>query len=325
MAEAVLNSPDPPTMLARRICVAIPTFRRPKLLDRLLTGIEALLIPAGIDVVVVVLDNDPAGSARTFVAARANGYRFPLAYEHVTEPGLTSVRNFALAYAAGRFVSLAMIDDDEAPQPQWLEELLRVQAATGADAVVGPVPHLMPADAPRWLRNGPFFDLPVYPDQAAMNDGYSGNCLLQTATIARLGIRFDPALNLAGGEDLLFFRQLLRGGARLVYAADAVAEELVGAERMTLSYLLRLNFRRGNTLALCDRLLEKGASVGPTRAAKAFARIVRGCFTVVPRFALGGHAGAVAALCDVAHGLGGLTGLFGHTYQAYGRVNDDRR
>jgi glycosyltransferase involved in cell wall biosynthesis len=322
MAEALLDA-RPEAVALQRVCIAIPTFRRPMLLDRLLTGIAALRVPADVTVEVVVLDNDAAESARALVTARSTGFRFPLAYEPVAEPGLSSVRNFTLSYAMGRCALLAMIDDDEAPQPQWLAELLRVQAATGADAVVGPVPHLLPREAPQWLRDGPFFDLPVYADQEAMTDGYSGNCLLRVAAIGRLGLRFDPALNFAGGEDLLFFRQLLRGGARLVYAANAVAEEAIGPERLTLAYHLRLNFRRGNTLALCDLRLNDGFFARASRAVKASARVVRGAVTVGPRAALRGKTGAVVGMCDVAHGLGGLTGLFGHTYQAYGRNDDD--
>ena len=272
---------------------------------------------------VVVVDNDPLESARALVAARTTAFRFPLAYEPVAEPGLSSVRNFALTYANGRCALLAMIDDDEAPQPQWLAELLRVQEATGADAVVGPVPHLLPSEAPRWLRDGPFFDLPVYADQEAMTDGYSGNCLLSVDAVARLGLRFDPALNFAGGEDLLFFRQLLRGGARLVYAANAVAEEAVGTERVTLSYLLRLNFRRGNTLALCDLRLPTWRLARTARAREGVrARRARPADRSLHGPLSRGKTGAVIGLCDVAHGFGGLTGLFGHTYQAYGRTID---
>jgi len=318
MREAVRDSAAA-ERTAARICIAIPTFRRPMLLDRLLSGISALEVPSGCAIDVVVIDNDSAQSAHALVAGRRARYRFPLAYEHAAEPGLSSVRNFALAYARDGFDFLAMIDDDEFPSPEWLRELLRVQAATSADAVVGPVPHIVPREAPQWLRDGQFFALPVYADQATMTDGYSGNCLLDVSSVARLGVRFDPAMNFAGGEDLLFFRQLLRGGAKLVYAAGAVAEESIGPERLTADYIIRLNYRRGNTLSLCDRRLGAGPRGGAVRAAKACARIARGCASIVPRAIANGRAGGVAALCDIAHGAGSIAGLFGHTYQAYDR------
>jgi succinoglycan biosynthesis protein ExoM len=307
-----------------RVCVAIPTYRRPELLERLLGGIARLAVPTDCVVEVLVMDNDPAQSTRAAVADRRKRFPFALSYAHVQEPGLSSVRNFALGRARG-FDFLAMIDDDEIPQPQWLVELLRVQEATRADGVIGPVPRLVPRDTSRWLRDGKFFDLPLYADGSFMKDGYSGNCLLRVSSIERLGIGFDPALNFAGGEDLMFFREWLGRGGKLAYAAHAVAEESVAANRLNALYILQLNFRRGNTLSLCDRRLDGRARTLAARVLKACARIARGGATLLPRALLRGRTGAVTALCDVAHGLGGLAGLFGHTYQAYDRPDRAER
>lgn len=303
---------------ARKVCVAVPTFQRPELLARVLRGIAALSIPDGVDPRVLVLDNNPAPSAYESVEKIGDGFPFELAYAHVAEPGLSSVRNFALMRARQGFDFLAMIDDDEMPHHLWLSELLRVQAETGADAVVGPVPRIVPPDAPRWLRQGGFFDLPVYPDRAFIRDGYSGNCLLHVASIESLGLSFDSAFNFAGGEDLLFFRQLLARGAKLAYARHAVAEEFVGAERLSTAYILKLNFRRGNTLSLCDRHLG-GRRVLATRAVKALGRIALGTARFLPGVLRRGRIGAVGASCDIALGLGALAGLFGYTYNAYRR------
>jgi succinoglycan biosynthesis protein ExoM len=306
-----------------RVLIAIPTFRRPVLLSRLLRGIGEIFTPHDCAVEVFVMDNDSAPSSRDLVERTAEGFPFPLSYAHVTEPGLSSVRNFGLQHARG-FDFLAMIDDDEVPQPQWLVELLDVQAATAADAVIGPVPRVLPDEAPRWLQGGRFFDSPVYPDRAFVRDGYSGNCLLRVHSIERLAMAFDRTLNFAGGEDLLFFRQLVGRGGRLAYAARAVAEESVGAERATAAYILKLNFRRGNTLSLCDRHLSKRAATIVSRAIKAALLIVRGSITLLPYSLVRGRTGSVTALCDVARGLGALGGMLGYTYEAYARPEHAR-
>ena len=304
----------------RRVCIAVPTFRRPASLEALLDGIAAIVAPEQCAVSVLVMDNDHEQSARATVSSRAERFPYALTYAHVAQPGLCAVRNFALDYAAeNAYDLLAMIDDDEVPEPQWLTELLRVSAATGADAVVGPVPQAIPPQAPGWVRSAPFFDLPVYTDGAPMGDGYSGNCLLRVRTVERLGIRFDPAFNFAGGEDLIFFRTLLRRGGTLRYAAKAIAEESLGAERLRVSYVLALNFRRGNTLALYDRRLDGRMHAPALRALKAGTRLLRGCGTLLPQALLRGKAGAVNALCDIAHGAGGFAGLCGHMHQAYRR------
>jgi succinoglycan biosynthesis protein ExoM len=302
-----------------RVCVAIPTFRRPEMLERLLDGIAKIIVPASAALEVLVIDNDILPSAHDRVACRRQCFPFKLSYAHVTEAGLCSVRNFALDRTRWEFDFVAMIDDDEVPQEQWLCELLRVQDWTQADVVIGPVPRLIPRDAPRWLRAGHFFDLPAYRDGEDMKDGYSGNCLLRVSSVERLGVRFDPSFNFAGGEDLFFFREMLRRGAKLAYAARAIAEESMSAERLTALYILQLNFRRGNTLSLCDRRLYGSVWTSAIRALKACGCITRGCATLIP-YALGrGRAGALTALCDVARGFGALVGLFGHTYCMYER------
>ncbi len=301
-----------------RVLIAIPTFRREAMLNQLLRGIAGISAPHGCAVEVLVMDNDSTPTARDLVVRTAERFPFRLSYAHVEEPGLSSVRNFGLTRAR-QFDFLAMIDDDEIPQRQWLLELLNVQAATAADAVIGPVPRVLPDAAPIWLRRTHFFDSPVYPDQTLVRDGYSGNCLLRMKSIQRLGIAFDETLNFAGGEDLLFFRQLVERGGTLAYAARAVAEETVDAERATAAYILKLHFRRGNTLSLCDLYFSKGPATVATRALKAAVLVVRGCITLLPYALLRGTAGSVISLCDVARGFGALAGIFGYTYNAYAR------
>jgi succinoglycan biosynthesis protein ExoM len=152
----------PQAARTRRVCVAIPTYRRPDYLGALLTGLREIAVPPGYTVSAIVLDNDAAASAQAIVAARRDAFPFALDYAVVAHPGLVSVRNAALRYAGEQsFDFLAMIDDDEVPQAQWLAELLRVHARTRADAVVGPVPSDIPAGAPRWLVRGRFLDLPT--------------------------------------------------------------------------------------------------------------------------------------------------------------------
>jgi hypothetical protein len=54
---------------------------------------------------------------------------------------------------------------------------------------------------------------------------------------------FDPRLGLTGGEDTLFIRQLLRGGRKIVWCAEAVIWETIPSEKLEARYLLRRAFR----------------------------------------------------------------------------------
>lgn len=305
------------------VLIAIPTFRRPEMLSRLLFAIAGISTPYGCTVEVLVMDNDSTPQVRDLVSRFAESFPFRLSYAHVGTPGLSSVRNFALNRAR-QFDFLAMIDDDEIPQSQWLLELFRVQDATTADAVIGPVPRLMPDAVPGWLRRARFFDSPVYPDRTLVRDGYSGNCLLRIQSIRRLGLAFDATFNFAGGEDLLFFRELARRGGALAFAAGAVAVETVGADRATVSYVLKLHFRRGNTLSRCDLYFDKSLATVGRRALKGAGLVARGCMRLVPYTLFRGRAGSITALCEVARGFGELGGIFGYTYEAYARPEHAR-
>jgi glycosyltransferase involved in cell wall biosynthesis len=317
----MIDTARPAATKQERICVAIPTFRRPEQLATLLDALAAQARLPDIYLNVLVIDNDKSPSSRAVVASRRERFPFELTYEHAPEPGLSSVRNFALERARAGFDALAMIDDDERPEPLWLRELLRIQRQTRADVVIGPVVHLIPESAPRWLRRTKLYRLPAVADGAAIEFGYSGNCLLRVASLDRFGVTFDKELNFAGGEDMFFFRQLVARGAKMAFAAQALAFEPVERDRLSVDYLLRLHFRRGNTLSLCDRRLNGSARGLFVRAAKGTARVLLGVLGLLPLLVVRGREGAVEALGSVAAGLGSLTGLFGHVYQAYKRVD----
>jgi GT2 family glycosyltransferase len=299
-----------------KMCIAVPTFRRPALLDSLLAALQdqIRLVP---DAEVLVTDNDAVGSARAVVERFSSEYPVPLHYRLVTEPGVSAVRNHALGFASA-FDLLVMIDDDELPRPGWLAELLRVQMETQADAVVGPVISQLPVDAPPWVMKGRFFEHEFnVPDGGQIRDGHTGNCLLRMATILSLALAFSPRLNTTGGEDTLFFRQLRARGGRLVYAAGAVAVERVPASRVTVRYLWRRYLRWGTTMSFCDHTIYGTPGALALRTGKALGNIVLGAVAIGPVSLYSGKAGTVTALCNIARGLGMLIGLIGFRINEY--------
>jgi succinoglycan biosynthesis protein ExoM len=304
----------------RPVCVAIPTYRRVERLKSLLDALLLQDLPEDAVVHVAVFDNDPEGSARTVVLARSEGYRFPLHYRLVPEAGLAEVRNAALAFGSRLAQFIAMIDDDEIPEPQWLRELLRVCDGSGSDAVVGPVPRQFPTGAPQWLRAGKFFDdIPARADGSFVSDGHTGNCLLRVASLSRMKMSFDVSMNFAGGEDVLFFRELVARGGRIAYAACARAIELIDAGRLTPSHVMLRNLRTGNTLAHCDRKLHRQFVPLSVRLVKGFGRLTLGALELLPRTVLHGFRGTMTALCAFLRGCGMILGVAGVRVLEYRR------
>lgn len=233
------------------ISIVIPTYRRPEMLRRAIASAVAQQgaqqsVEAAFEIVVV--DNDAAGSARDTVAEAAAASSVPLRYVAEPRSGISHARNAGVANAGGRY--LAFLDDDEEAAPGWLAAFLAAIAETGADAVVGPVrprfPPGMPVDAYRHT---------VYTRDAGVATGTRlrhwsgiGNTLLdKERCFVAAAEPFDPRLGLTGGEDSLFFRQLLRRGGKLVWCAEAVAWESIEADKLAPRYLLRRAFRGAQT------------------------------------------------------------------------------
>jgi succinoglycan biosynthesis protein ExoM len=302
-----------------RVCIAVPTYRRKDNLFALLQGLARLDIDPGLTVEVVVLDNDAARSAEETVLALRATYPLELHYESVPEPGLSTVRNSSLAWAYPRADYLAMIDDDEIPEPQWLHELLRVANETGADAVVGPTPAILPDEAPHWYHAWRCSEMRDHSDGSSMSDGWSGNCLLRLSRMRAFDVSFDPSMNFSGGEDTLFFRQVLARGGTIAYAAHATAWEMMPADRMSFGFAVGRNFRKGSTLSICDRRIDGSAGIVAVRVAKACGLAVIGSIMAVASAIRRRNADLVRAACDVARGVGMIAGLFGVSNQPYRR------
>jgi GT2 family glycosyltransferase len=231
------------------VVIAIPTFRRPQSLTRLLVALETLA--TGAAVTVVVADNDAAGHAGFDVcqAIRARGYHWPLDVFIAPERGIAQVRN-ALVDRAFRHKCdfIAMLDDDEWPDPGWLDAFLRVQRATGADALHGAILREFERRPGPWALNCEgIAPMRGKTGQVPMIEG-SGNIIVRRACFEGLEKPcFDPAFALSGGEDRDFFERLRRKGLSFAWCDEAIVHAWVPASRANLKWALSRAYRVGNS------------------------------------------------------------------------------
>ena len=224
--------------------VCICTYHRPAIVDAL----QSLSRQQGCDGVrirLIVADNAGDRSARELIETTARALDLDAVYVHAPARNISIARNACLDAATAEW--LAFLDDDEIASPIWLSALLR-EAATGQwDAILGPVEAVYPKTAPAWVRAGNFHSTrPVFV-RGRIETGYTGNVLIRRATITRDGLRFRPELGRSGGEDEDFFNRLRDAGGHIGFARSAVAYEAIPAERTTLAWLIRRNFRAGQT------------------------------------------------------------------------------
>ena len=107
---------------APHIYLCVPTFRRPEGLRKLLAHVERLAYAGPIDVVVV--DNDAEGRAgAAIVEETARTFHLPLTCLVEPRRGHTYAYNRAFAHACRATPApdyVAVLDDDEYPDPNWL-------------------------------------------------------------------------------------------------------------------------------------------------------------------------------------------------------------
>ncbi len=232
------------------VLVAIPTFRRPKGLARLLDALEKLATDAHVEVVVADNDRDGREGIEQCARLRAQGYRWPLHSILVAERGIAQARNALVGYALANSTApfIAMLDDDEWPQAGWLDAFLRVQRQTGAEALHGAVLREFEAEPGSWAaRCQGIAPLRGCSGPVDMIHGTSNVLLCRVCLLRLKGPWFDPAFALTGGEDKEFFTRLRALGTRFAWADEAIAFAHVPATRSNLGWALQRAYRVGNS------------------------------------------------------------------------------
>lgn len=305
---------------AGEVAVCIATCRRPQGLRRLLEELSRLEFrEARPPLHIIVVDNDPeAPGSRTGSILEELLPELPGKLSLVSEPrrGITHARNAALD-ALGPAEWVAFIDDDEVPDGRWLDELLSVQRATGADVVTGPVLSKFVEPPPKWALQGGFFQRQRYATGKSIEVAYSGNVLMSRRAAAG---RFDHEFALTGSSDSHYFRRLHRAGYKIVWADEALVYEWVPPSRVTVAAIVRRSFRIGNGLCRIALESEPGAATVIVALIGALSRLVRGSGQLL-FFALGPAHRRLRALDTIASGAGRIVALLGGSTAAYERIH----
>jgi glycosyltransferase involved in cell wall biosynthesis len=295
------------------IAVAICTYKRNDLLTRLLNALTvcAERVRSRAAIGVVIVDDTNEGLARPVAETFADRFELGLQYRISGKQNISLARNLAVETAMEVGDWVGMTDDDCEPPPQWLEALLDLQQRTGADAVTGRMVRRVPESSPRWITEQPFLDLGVEEraDQAPMESAATFNSMLSSEWLkTHPNIRFDPAMGVIGGEDMVFFRAARAAGLAIRFSERGFVYENEPAERTTFGYQLYVYFWHGNSAALsciesgmsAGRMLVHGAASLARAAARPVARLLR---REKPQLRF--------ALAQVLHATGKLLGTLG--------------
>lgn len=311
-----------------RVNVCVITYRRPEGLKRLLNGLNELVFDKNPlpDLDIIVVDNDPNGSAQAFCEEVKPNLKWPIRCFVEPRRGIPYARNRAIACTGSDADFVAFVDDDEVPLPSWMDELLYVQHCYDADVVYGAVLPYFVEDVPAWVVKGRFFEHPFvraqYPTGHPLELADTNNVLLRSRVFGGMDKLFDERFALTGGSDTHFFMRVFRAGYRIVWAGDAQVHDWVPKSRANARWILQRAYRLGNTRSLCELDLEPSVAGRVAPVVKGVGRIAQGLVLTPISLALGRHV-FVGALHKICYGAGRLAGMLGVRYEEYRRFGGE--
>lgn len=306
------------------VVVTIPTFRRPAHLLRTLESIHRQ--ETGLRVATIIMENEAEERAGATAAS-------PL-FEAGERDGIVIIahdRGNCNAYNAGWQTALmkfenaryiAVIDDDELAQPDWIERLTACQQAHQSAFVGGPQTPVFEGNPPaNWCRHPVF--TPHYGATGPVDILYSsGNLLLTTEMLRTMPKPFlDLVFNFTGGGDADFMRRAKAKGYTFAWCNEAPVLETIPENRVTRSWITKRALRNGQLSALIEHRARDGEAGARI---KTIGHSLVLALASVPRAAikLFQTRSTLSALYPIHIAIGRLASEFGYANEQYRNPQD---
>lgn len=218
------------------VIVGLCTCKRPKMLKKCLESLAMQIMPADCVVHIVVVDNEEQPNAQAAMEHFARTCPIPVHYVHEPRRGIATARNAVLDKAVTLGANwIAMLDDDETAQPNWLAELM-AQEYRHAPVLSGQRDFV--------YANTPSFWEKPRRNRPAVERNTASTCNVRfSRALIDAGLRFDESLNLRGGEDTRFFRQAHSTGFQIERNERAITHEFRHPERTSYLGVIHRHYR----------------------------------------------------------------------------------
>ena len=216
------------------VSICAVTFKRPSGLARLIESLARLKLPENLVAEVVLVDNDPAGSAVLDPQRLEAAGTLTIRWQHEPAGDISLARNRCVEAAEGRWI--AFIDDDEVAHESWIAAYALISEEVDADGFFGPVVPQLEEACEGWL------DLSFYARprrrtgaEIRVTGGYTANAFVRRTLLRE--VPFDPAFGQTGGEDSDCFLRALERGCHFVWCEEARVDEFIPPERHRPGFL----------------------------------------------------------------------------------------
>lgn len=226
------------------ISVCICTYKRPKMLLILLEKLQNQQTDQLFTYSIVIVDNDNAQSAKITVDSFKEKSVINIEYYCEPEQNIALARNKAVQNAKGNFV--ALVDDDEFPDNNWLLNLYKARKRYHADGVLGPVKPCFEGNPPKWVIKGKFYEKGRHETGHVLKwqDTRTSNVLINSAIFDNQENMFKQEFG-RGGEDIDFFNRAIDKNYVFVWCNEAPVYEIIPPERCKRVFMLKRALLRG--------------------------------------------------------------------------------
>jgi GT2 family glycosyltransferase len=220
------------------VTVVVTTFNRADGLAKTLAALLVQTTTSGFDYEVVVV-NDGSTDHTESVIAEASARSPRLRHITIENSGVSKARDVGVNASQAEWI--AFCDDDQIPEPHWLNALYAVATANNAACVGGPTTLTLPPsctlpltpNARRLLGEDDFGpQVRPYPGRALPS---TGNVMLRREVFDRVG-GFDTKFH-EGGEDAELFLRVSDAGLRILYSPNALMHHVIPESRLRPEFL----------------------------------------------------------------------------------------
>lgn len=291
--------------------VALCTHNHADRLVRTLADLHTLKQPDA-DWELVVIDNGCRDETPRLLAHHDWPVGWQVRVVREEKLGLSNARNRAITEARGEYV--IFMDDDETADSDWLCAYERLIRDHRPDAFGGSIRVLIEDDRPAWLSDellGFLGELQRAEVVQPLTDPYTsfngGNFGFRKAVCDTVGA-FDAMLGRkgtdnTGGEEVDFYRRLLKAGLNVWWTPEAIIYHRIQAAKLKRDYFHDLHYRQGRMEAIRKR--GGGSRLPPMYV---FGQLLRAITAVWREFRRGGRNATLRKEMNVAYFLGQISG-----------------
>lgn len=245
-----------------KLDVVVPTYNRSLLLQRTIASLLQAPIPAGLDVTILIVDNNSKDDTEQVVRQIQAQTGRPLVYILEKNQGLSNARNAGIRAGSGDIIGF--IDDDEEIDKNWYTVAAREFADSAVQYIGGPCLANCPVPLPAWLPPGYNGALGIIDPKPRTAFGPSfpgnlngGNAVLRRAVFENIGC-YSTRLGRSGKgllseEDAELYRRLLSAKIHGLHIPDLIIYHYIPTDRLTRKYHRSWCYWRGVSQGISDK------------------------------------------------------------------------